>query len=162
MWSALPGRLKWIGPGLLALGLLILAWLNVSFYFGQYYAYPDILKNEAYRGAQLRLEMRSTQSRYQAALGPGYIVRNIGRPDDPLNPDTQYLARGQDYETVLYPETELPLQDTGGKGLAFLFFSGYDQYRPMVRSLYPGGADDEVRSPDGRHLFYTYIVQPRK
>ncbi len=47
-----------------------------------------------------------------------------------------------------------------GKGLAFLFFPGNEQYREMVRQRYPGGTEGEVRNPVGRHVFYTYVVEP--
>src|SRR5205807_6511847 len=153
---------KWrsVVPGVLALGLAALAWLNISFYFQQYYADPAIVKDPAYRAAQERLELRTAQARYQAALGPNYIVRAVGRTEEPCNPDTPYLVASQDCGAIPDPEAGLPLRDTGGKGLAFLFFPGNESYLPVVQSLYPGGAVGEVRSKGGRLLFRTYVVAP--
>ena len=41
------------------------------------------------------------------------------------------------------PRQELPLSPMSGKGLAFLFFPGNEQYREMVRQRYPGGTEGE-------------------
>ena len=66
----------------------------------------------------------------------------------------------QEYITIRNPRQELPLSPMSGKGPAFLFFPGNEQYREMVRQRYPGGTEGEVRNPVGRHVFYTYVVEP--
>jgi len=58
------------------------------------------------------------------------------------------------------PPAELPSIAVEKNGLAFLFFAGNEQYRELVHKLYPGGADGEVTTKSGKHLFYTYVITP--
>jgi len=68
------------------------------------------------------------------------------------------VAAGIHHDTQ--PTSGGPLSPMSGKGLAFLLFPGNEQYREMVRQRYPGGTEGEVRNPVGRHVFYTYVVEP--
>ena len=146
----------------LALALITLAWLNTDFYFRRYYADPDRLVSENYRRAQGYYEMQTAQSRYQASLGPDYVVRTVGQSTVAYDPTTtSYLVKGQDWGVVANPASELPLANVPpGKGMAFIFYPGSEQYRDVVRSTYPGGEDGEVQTPNNKLLFYTYTVRP--
>ena len=42
---------------------------------------------------------------------------------------------------------------------AFLFFPGSEQYQEIIRELYPGGMEEEVRNPVGRHVLYAYVIK---
>jgi 4-amino-4-deoxy-L-arabinose transferase-like glycosyltransferase len=160
--AALPVRLRWILPAALAIGLSLLGWLNVDFYFHCYYADPASLKSSAYRLAQQNYEIQTAQSRYQALLGPGYHVFTVGRqgspPYDPIT--TRYLVANQEWTMLTNPAAELPSLNAGNRGLAFLFFPGTERYRELTHKLYPGGADGEVTTKPGKHLFYVYVLKP--
>ena len=153
--------MRWTIPALVAAPLVALAISNTDFYFHRYYADPDSLVRENYRTAQGYYEIQTMQSRYQAALGPNYVVRTVGQADPPYDPETTaYLVKGQDWAKIANPETEMPIPRPPGKGLAFIFFPGNEQYQAAVIGLYPGGAEGEVLSQGGRHLFYTYVLAP--
>ncbi|MFL5734474.1 MAG: glycosyltransferase family 39 protein [Chloroflexia bacterium] len=157
---ALPGRLGWLAPAALVACLAALGWMNISFYFHDYYAAPAMLRSDDNRAAQRRLELRTAESRYQAALGPGYTVRIVGQANDPQNPDTRYLVSGQDVGLVADPDKELRRRQAAGKPLAFILLPPSQRYRDQLRTLYPGGLASEIRNHDGEVLFYTYIVGP--
>ena len=90
-------------------------------------------------------------------------MRVVGLEVPPYDPEmAAALVRGQDWARLLHPESELPVQRTPGKGLAFIFFPGNEQYREPVRIAHPGGTDGEVSTPTGKHLFYTYVIPPEK
>jgi hypothetical protein len=158
----LPGRAANIAPALVAVGLAVLGYLNINFYFREYYANPDSLKVEAYRNAQIGIELQSAQAHYQAGLDPRYAVRILGRTEYVHNPITPYLVGGQDYASLADPERELPVEVPEGKGLVFIFMPGGEDYRALVREAHPGGKDGELRSPSGRHLFFTYTLTPEE
>ncbi len=89
----LPGRPRWIMSAMLAIGLSLLGWLNLNFYFHHYYADPASLKSNAYRSAQQNYEIQTAQSRYQASLGPGYHVFTVAHRLPPYDPiTTRYLV----------------------------------------------------------------------
>ena len=158
----LRGR-RWITIAAVVAGLAILAYANINFYFFRYYADPESLKNERYKAAQRLYEVQTVQSRYMASLGPAYRVVVVGHSPYPYDTDTtRYLVAGQEYITIRDPLQELSLSPIAGKGSAFLFFPGSEQYRETIRERYPGGTDGEVRNPVGRHLFDTYVVGPGK
>ena len=69
--------------------------------------------------------------------------------------------QGQEYILAYDPQTQPPLAPVAGKGMAFLFFAGNEQYHERIRELYPGGRAGEVRNRVGRHVFYVYIVEPK-
>jgi hypothetical protein len=160
--AELPLRLRWILPVALAIGLSLLGWLNLDFYFHRYYADPASLKSRAYRQAQQNYEIQTAQSRYQASLGPEYHVFTVGRqgspPYDPVT--TRYLGANQEWTMLTNPAAELLSINAGSKGLAFLFFPGNEQHRQLTHDLYPGGMDGEVTTKPGQHLFYVYMLTP--
>jgi 4-amino-4-deoxy-L-arabinose transferase-like glycosyltransferase len=157
----LRGRQRWITIAVVVVWLMALAYANINFYFFRYYADPESLKNERYKAAQRLYEVQTVQSRYMASLGPAYRVVVVGQSPYPYDTDTtRYLVAGQEYMTIRAPLEELPVDSAAGKGLAFLFFPGNEQYQERIRELYPGGRTDEVRNPVGRHVFYTYVVEP--
>src|SRR5207237_10362449 len=107
-------------PAAVSVGLLLMAWLNVNYYFNRYYSYRP------------EFEIRAAQNRYEAALGTGYRVRNVGRTWQPYDVEANsYLIKGQDIAQIYNPSAELPLPAAPGKGLAFIFLSDSDEYRPI-------------------------------
>ncbi len=154
-------RWRWVLPATLAIGLLVLGWSNLNFYFHRYYADPESLKSNAYRSAQRNYEMQTEQSRYLASLGRNYEVFTVGQNPWPYDPViTRYLVREQNWRLLTNPVTELASVNRDNEGLAFLFFSGNEQFQQLTRQLFPGGTDGEVTSRRGKHLFYTYVVTP--
>jgi hypothetical protein len=142
------------------LGLVTLAYANIHFYFFSYYANPESLRSERYKSAQRLYEVQSIQSRYMASLGAGYRIIVAGRSPYPYDSEiTRYLVNGQQYIPTYNPEAE-SLTPTPGKGIAFLFFPGSEQYQEKIRERYPGGNAAEVRNPVGRHVFYAYVIEP--
>jgi hypothetical protein len=155
------GRWRWIPTAVVAMALVLLAYANIQFYFYQYCADPESLRNERYKVAQRLYEVQTVQSRYMASLGPAYRVVVVGESPYPYDLETtRYLVPGQEYMTIRDPLEQLSLVPVAGKGLAFLFFRGSDQDRERIRQRYPGGRAGEVRNPVGRHLFYTYVLKP--
>jgi hypothetical protein len=154
-------RERWVTIVVVGVGLVTLAYANINFYFYKYYADPESLRNDRYKAAQRLYEVQTVQSRYMASLGPAYRVVVVGQSPYPYDADTtRYLVAGQEYLTIRDPQEQLPLEPVAGKGLAFLFFPGNEQYQERIRERYPGGRAGEVRNPVGRHLFYTYVVDP--
>jgi 4-amino-4-deoxy-L-arabinose transferase-like glycosyltransferase len=165
-WAAstknwLDGKSRWIAIAIVVLMFTMLAYGNIYFYFVTYYADPDSLRNERYKAAQRLYEVQTTQSRYMASLGAEYRVIVVGKSPYPYDSEiTRYLLSGQEYIPTYDPEAQPSIALAPGKGLAFLFFPGNEQYQERIRELYPGGRTDEVRNPVGRHVFYTYVVEP--
>ena len=101
------------------------------------------------------------QSRYMASLGPAYSVVVVWQSPYPYDAETtRYLIAGQEYAVIRDPQEQLSPEPVFGKGLAFLFFPGNEQFQERIRERYPSGWAGEVRNPVGRHLFYTYVVEP--
>jgi len=101
------------------------------------------------------------QSRYMASLGSAYRVVVVGRSPYPYDAEiTRYLVQGQEFIVAYDPQTQPPPAPVAGKGVAFLFFPGSEQYPDTIRERYPGGSTGEVRNPVGRHVFDTYVVAP--
>jgi hypothetical protein len=152
LYSLTLSRSRWprrVGLVGVALGLGLLGWHNIDFYFRQYQA------------TRPEFEIRAEQSRWEAALGSNYRVRTVGRSWQDYNADyNRLLIQSQDGAALDDPATELPLAPAYGKGMAFVFFGDEEQYLPAVRALYPGGRGGEVRSHGGIHLFYTYVLTP--
>jgi hypothetical protein len=153
---ALPARLRWVLPALLAVVLAALGWLNIDFYFNRYYAPYDALR--------AIYAVRTVESRYQASLGPGYRVYTIGQSGLEYDPETnQYLVKGQEGDRLEDPGRQLPVTGEDNKGLAFFFLQGTEQYRDLVHRLYPGGTERKVSSVDGSTLyFYVYTLKPEQ
>jgi 4-amino-4-deoxy-L-arabinose transferase-like glycosyltransferase len=157
---ALPrGKTRWM---LVAVGLMILGYANIGFYFFKYYANPETLKTERYKAAQGLYEVQTMQSRYMSSLGSAYRVVVVGKSRYPYDAEvTRYLVQGQEFIVAYDPQTQPPLAPVAGKGLAFLFFPGSEQYLDTIRERYPGGSAGEVRNPVGRHVFDTYVIGPK-
>jgi hypothetical protein len=159
----LPDRPRWFLPATLAVGLSLLGWCNLNFYFHRYYADPASLRSKAYRSAQQNYEIQTAQSRYQASLGPGYRVFTVGKGSPAYDPASKrYLVADQEWTTLPNPGADLPSITAEGKGLAFLFFPGNEQYRELAHNLYPGGIDGEVTTKRSKRLFYTYAITPKQ
>jgi 4-amino-4-deoxy-L-arabinose transferase-like glycosyltransferase len=159
----LRGRQRWITIAVVVVGVLTLAYANINFYFRRYYADPESLRNERYKAAQRLYEVQTTQSRYMASLGPAYRIVIVGQSPYPYDADiTRYLVAGQEYITIRDPQEQMSLEPAAGKGLAFLFFPGNEQYQGKIRERYSGGMERDVRNPVGRHLFYTYVIESEK
>ena len=140
---------------------MTLAYANVHFYFYKYYADPENLTNNRYKVAQRLYEVQTIQSRYMASLGPACRVIVVGKSPYPYDSEiTRYLLQGQEYISLYDPEMQLSLTSADGKGLAFLFFPGNEQYQEPIRQRYPGGAAGEVRNQVGQVVFHTYLVAP--
>ncbi|HUS14468.1 MAG TPA: NHL repeat-containing protein, partial [Chloroflexia bacterium] len=151
-WSALGARWRRLGPVLLTAGLLAGAVVNIDFYFNRYYIEPVI-----------QLEVRAAQSRWEAALGPSYRVYTIGNGTQLYEPLTNaFLVHNQEGAALDEPASQLPLPEVPGKGLAFVFFADNDQYRPLIKQLYPGGTEGQILGHNGGHLFNTYLLTPEQ
>jgi 4-amino-4-deoxy-L-arabinose transferase-like glycosyltransferase len=160
--KALPRiRSRWITATVVTVGLAILGYANIRFYFFGYYADPENLRTERYKAAQRLYEVQTVQSRYMASLGSAYRVVVVGKSSYPYDAEiTRYLVQDQEYILAYDPQTQPSLAPVAGKGMAFLLFAGNERYHERIRELYPGGRAGEVRNPVGRHLFDTYVVPP--
>jgi len=159
----LPTKVRWVIPAALTVGLSLLCWANLNFYFHDYYADPASLSSGAYRSAQQNYEIQTAQSRYQASLGPGYRAFTVGKGSPPYDSTTtRYLIADQEWTMLSNPAADLSSITDGNNGLAFLFFPGNEQYRELTHNLYPGGVDNEVTTQRGKHLFYTYVLTPKQ
>ncbi|MFL6501829.1 MAG: ArnT family glycosyltransferase, partial [Candidatus Udaeobacter sp.] len=118
--SELKPRMRWILPATVCIGLLVLGWCNLNFYFHRYYADPDSLKSKAYRSAQQNYEIQTAQSRYLASLGSNYETFTVGQSQRPYDPvTTQYLVREQKWTLLTAPATELASIARDNKGMSF-------------------------------------------
>jgi hypothetical protein len=155
----LRGRQRWITIAAVIAGVGSLAYANINFYFYRYYADPESLRNERYKAAQRLYEEQTIQSRYMAMLGTTYRVIVVGKSPYPYDSEiTRYLVSGQEYIPTYDPEAQSSIALAPGKGLAFLFFPGNEQYQEVIRQRYPAGTTREVHNPVGRHVFYTYFT----
>jgi len=157
--EAIPQRLRWAVPAIVATGLAVLAALNINFYFNSYHADPNSLMNDRYRIAQRSYDALTALSRYVASLGPGYKVAIMGRPSQPYDATTTYYLMGAraDVVNVTNPDTDLSSLRPDSKGVAFVFFPGNEQYQPAVRDRWPHGMEGQVKSKSQQLLFYTYV-----
>jgi hypothetical protein len=95
-----------------------------------------------------------------ASLGAAHRVIVVRKSPYPYDSEiTRYLVQGQEYIPTYDPEAQLSLTSMDGKGLAFLFFPGNEQYQEQISQRYPGGKTGEIRNKIGRHVFYTYVVE---
>jgi len=152
---------RWVIATVVTVGLAILGYANIRFYFFRYYADPDSLRNGRYKAAQTLYEEQTTQSRYMASLGSAYRVVVVGKSPYPYDAEiTRYLVQDQEYILAYDPQTQPSLAPVAGRGMAFLFFPGSEQLMDAIRERYSGGTAAEVRNPVGRHVFYAYVVKP--
>lgn len=162
-WGRLPKNLAWVKPAVLASGITILGWINISYYFGSYHADPESLRSEGYRRAQEYYDAQVAQSRYLASLGTQFTAVVVGKSSVPYDPEiTRYLlGTTVDLVNVPDPENSLTVPSTPGKGLAFIFFPGNEHHQPLAQARYPGGKEGTVTSQARKLLFYTYTLLPR-
>lgn len=145
-------RLYWLGIGTVAVGLASLGYTNVDYYFNRYVT----TRPEA--------EVVTAQSRAEAALGPNYAVRNVGRTWQLYDPGmSQYLVTGQDGAQIFNPASELPLPGLQGKGAGFFFFyKGASEYSLPTKLFYPGAVESLISTQNGQEpLFDTLTVSPQ-
>ncbi len=155
-------KARWIIATAVIVGLTILGYANIRFYFFRYYADPEDLRSDRYKAAQRLYEVQTVQSRYMASLGSAYRVVVVGKSAYPYDAEiTQYLVHDQEYIMTYDPQTQPPLAPVAGKGMAFLFFPGSEHFMDTIRERYPSGRSAEVRNPVQRHVFYVYIEEPK-
>ena len=161
-WVEPPRHLGWVKPVGLSLGLALLAWLNVSYYFRSYHADPDKLRAKGYRAAQSSYDTEVAMSRYVASLGRGYTVVIVGRATAPYDPElTRYLL-GSHVPLVNAPGpwTSAPISGLPEMGVTFIFFPGSEQDQATIHARYPGGKDGVFAGESGKVAFFTYAVPP--
>ena len=161
-WARLPRHLSWIKPVGLSLGLALLGWLNVSYYFGSYHADPGTLRSAGYRAAQSSYDIQVAVSRYLASLGTGYTAVMVGKATAPYDTElTRYLL-GSYVPAVNMPDplTGAPIAGLPEVGITFIFFPGNQQYQAAIHAHYPGGSDGIVTGESGKLAFYTHTVSP--
>src|SRR5438094_6328152 len=130
-------KARWLIATAVIVGLTILGYANIRFYFFRYYANPENLKTERYKTAQRLYEVQTVQSRYMASLGSAYRVAVVGKSAYPYDAEiTRYLVQGQEYILAYDPQIEPPLAPVAGQGMAVLFFGGSEQYQQRHRKLY--------------------------
>jgi hypothetical protein len=165
-WASLKPGLGWPKYALLTTGLAALCLINVTYYFGSYHANAASLRSEAYRNAQITYDQQVALSRYAASLGASYEVIVVGRMPVPYDADlTRYLL-GADVRLTNLPDpaNAAALADDANRAaaadrhLAFIFFSGNQQYLPLIQSRYPGGNPGQVNGPTGQPVFFTYVL----
>ena len=161
-WAGMPRHLGWVKPVGLSVGLALLAWLNVSYYFGTYHADPDTLRTDGYRAAQSSYDIQVAVSRYVASLGKSYTVVIVGKATAPYDPElTRYLF-GSYVPVVNAPDpwTSAPISGLPEMGVTFIFFHGSEQYQATIHARYPGGRDGILAGESGKLAFFTYTVPP--
>jgi 4-amino-4-deoxy-L-arabinose transferase-like glycosyltransferase len=160
-WIRLPRHLNW-KPVVLSLGLALLGWLNVSYYFGSYHADPDTLRTKAYRAAQGSYDIQVAVSRYVASLGTGSTVVIVGKATVPYDRElTRYLLGSYvPVVNVSDPWTSAPSSGLPERGVTFIFFPGNEQDRATIHARYPGGRDGIFAGESGKLAFFTYTVPP--
>src|SRR5207244_6663499 len=88
----------WITATVVTVGLAILGYANVRFYFFRYYADPENLRSDHYKAAQRLYEVQTVQSRYMASLGSAYRVVVVGKSPYPYDAEiTRYVVQGEEY-----------------------------------------------------------------
>ena len=159
--KALPRlRSRWITATIVTVGLAILGYANIRFYFFRYYADPENLRTDRYKAAQRLYEVQTVQSRYMASLGSAYRIVVVGKSPYPYDAEiTRYLVQDQEYVPTYDLQTQPLLAPVAGKGVAFLFFPGSEHFIDAIRERYSGGTPAEVRNPVGRHVFEAYVVK---
>src|SRR5206468_7926948 len=69
---------------------------------------------------------------------------------------TRFVAKGVEGEDWAVPVDHLPVTDNNGKGAAFLIYPNNKDYLPLIRTIYPGGKEEVIKSPDGAERFTSY------
>ena len=104
-------------------------------------------------------EVVTAQGRYVAGLGPDYYAYVIGAPHMYFNHGvTRFLAPEVKGETLIHPETDLPVVVPTDHDLAFLVYPHLAGYLPTLQNLYPQGRAEVVKGHTGQTLFVAYLV----
>jgi len=100
----------------------------------------------------------TTQARYLDSLGKEYKVYEIAINYDVWfgQAHTRFLAPDVVGSDVPMPADVLPIIDNQDRGAVFIAYPEYVPYLDVVRTLYPGGKDETINTPDGGHLFTAY------
>ena len=161
-WAELPRHLGWVKPVGLSLGLALLGWLNLSYYFGSYHADPETLRAKGYRSAQGYYDTEVAMSRYVASLGTGYTAVIVGKATAPYDRElTRYLL-GSYVPMVNLPDPSTTESVPGlpARGVTFIFFPGNEPHQATIHARYPGGRDGIFAGDSGKLAFFTYTVPP--
>jgi sugar lactone lactonase YvrE/4-amino-4-deoxy-L-arabinose transferase-like glycosyltransferase len=100
----------------------------------------------------------ATQARYLHSLGKEYRVYEIAINSDVWfgQVHTRFMAPDVVGSDVPMPADVLPVIDNQDRGAVFIAYPEYVPYLDVVRTLYPGGRDETINTPDGGHLFTAY------
>lgn len=161
-WGGLPRHFGWALPVGLSSGLVLLAWLNASYYFGRYRADPDTLRANGYKAAQSYINTQVAMSRHIASLGTGYTLVIVGNATAPYDRElTRYLL-GSDAPVVNIPDPSMstPIPSPREMGLTFIFFPGDQAHQTTIHTRFPGGRDGVFAGDSGKIAFFTYTVSP--
>jgi 4-amino-4-deoxy-L-arabinose transferase-like glycosyltransferase len=111
----------------------------------------------------------TTQARYAQTLGTTYKAYQLGVGDGLRFGDvffsygsTRFLAKGVEGADVTALSDILPVTDETKKGVVFLVRDSNAESLPILRSVYPGGQEEVVRSSDGIPRFTAYKLGPAR
>jgi DNA-binding beta-propeller fold protein YncE len=102
----------------------------------------------------------TTQARYAQALGKDYKAYQLGVGSYDVffsYGSTRFVARGVEGVDLTVPADFLPVTDEG-RGAAFLVMLNNLDYLSILRTYYPMGLEESVRSPDGIERFKSFKV----
>ncbi|HKF41984.1 MAG TPA: glycosyltransferase family 39 protein [Thermoanaerobaculia bacterium] len=107
------------------------------------------------------------QARYVESLGTEYKAYHLGVGDGLRYGDayfghgaTRFVAKGVEGADVWVLSEILPPVDEPTKGIAFLVRPSNAEYFPILRSVYPGGREEILKTPDGTPRFTAYKLSP--
>jgi hypothetical protein len=128
---------RYVGGGLLAAGLCVLAVANLYWYV---VTYP----------AQVPPAFGPAVGRLLPSLPPDSQVRLVGNVSPPYSSEMgRMLAPGLAVSELLNPSLELPLPPNRGGELVFIFDEDHAAYLPVVQSYYPQGEARPLQTPGG-------------
>jgi hypothetical protein len=128
---------RYVGGGVLAAGLCLLAGANLYRYVA---VYPS----------QVPPAFAPAEGRFLSTLPPDSLVRVVGNSSPPYSPEMgRMLAPGLAVGEMLNPSLELPLPPGPGRDLVFIFNEDEAHYLPVVQDYYPGGEASRLQTPGG-------------
>ena len=149
-----------VGPRLVSIGLAPVL-LVVSVGLPLIAGYSDIANYYERAVKSMPWESGTMQGRYVASLGSGYRVYSLAAPQLYFDSSiTRFLAPNVEGDSLLNPALRLPLAVPADHDLAFLVFPNMSQYLPLLRSLYPTAAMEEVTG-GADHVAFTALRVPR-